>query len=135
MEDSFNVRVNKVFGSLPTPATSRAPADSSSLWCLTDEEIEKREWNRDKGSPVDDDEPKPYPKNLDGFANKSDGRLEFKSSDLLQELQEELDEDDEDDDDDDKELLDGKVVGDYDAEAWDIRTSIGKDCTLDNEVD
>lgn len=126
MEDSFNVRVNKVFGSLPTPAT--APAASSSLWCLTDEEIEKREWNRDKGSPVNDDEPKPYPENLDAFAKISGGGSEeFKTADLLQELEEDEDEDDEDD-------KGGLVERDGEpADVWDVRASIGKDCTLDNE--
>lgn len=113
MEDSFNVRVNKVFGSLP------APEASSSLWCLTDEEIEKREWNRDKGSPVDNDQPKPYPENLDAFANLS-GAGSTSQEDL-----------DDDDDTDDKGLAqrDGES-----ADVWDVRTSIGKDCTLDNEV-
>ncbi|KAL8108944.1 uncharacterized protein LOC141672688 [Apium graveolens] len=124
MEDTFNVRVNKVFGSLPAPET--AP---SSLWCLTDEEIEKREWNRDKGSPVNDDEPKPYPRNLDAFSNISGSGSEIKTSDLLQELEEELD-DDEDDENDDK----GFVERDGESsDVWDVRASIGKDCTLDNE--
>lgn len=117
MEDSFNVRVNKVFGSLPTPAAS------SSLWCLTDEEIEKREWNRDKGSPVNDDEPKPYPENLDAFANISKGGSEFKTS-----LE---DEDDEEDENDKAGLVERD---DEPADVWDVRASIGKDCTLDNEV-
>lgn len=128
MEDSFNVRVNKVFGSLPTPAT--APEASSSLWCLTDEEIEKREWNRDKGSPVDNDDPKPYPENLDAFANLSGAGSELKTSHLLQELQEELDDDD-DDENGDKGLIDRDGES---ADVWDVRTSIGKDSTLDNEV-
>ncbi|GFS34386.1 hypothetical protein Acr_00g0033730 [Actinidia rufa] len=67
MEDSFRVRVDKAFGSLSSPSPSPSPSPSlSSLWCLTDKEIERREWSRERDGP-DEAEPRPYPPNLDGF--------------------------------------------------------------------
>ncbi|KAF9604871.1 hypothetical protein IFM89_011153 [Coptis chinensis] len=46
MEESFSVRVDKVFGSLSKPV------ESSSLWSLTDQEIRKKEWNRERGVDI-----------------------------------------------------------------------------------
>ncbi|KAL5716449.1 hypothetical protein ACHQM5_018137 [Ranunculus cassubicifolius] len=40
MEDSFKVKVDKAFSSL-------APDSTSSLWSLTDEEAEKKQWNHE----------------------------------------------------------------------------------------
>ncbi|KAK4344770.1 hypothetical protein RND71_034946 [Anisodus tanguticus] len=65
MDDSFRVRVDKVFGSL-TVGTSNL---SSPLWCLTDDEIDKREWNRE-GELLDFDS-KPCPPHIDGFFAKT----------------------------------------------------------------
>jgi len=62
MEDSFKVRVERAFGSLSSPCS--APL-SSSLWCLTDEELEKRPWNRESESPADDDDEDPFPLDID----------------------------------------------------------------------
>lgn len=62
MEDSFKVRVETAFGSLSSPFS--VPL-SSSLWCLTDEELEKRPWNRESESPADDDDEDPFPLDMD----------------------------------------------------------------------
>ena len=100
MEDSFKVRVDKVFGSLNSSSSSSL----SSLWCLTDDEIERRQWNRDKTIPQP--------------------QLEKDLQDL-------------DDDDDDKDLQgseSSKKPDDYNDEEWEIKSSIGRDSTLDYEV-
>ncbi|WJX82500.1 hypothetical protein P8452_65250 [Trifolium repens] len=52
MEDSFRVRVEKAFGSLPIPS-------SASLWSLSEDEINNN--NRPNPKPKPDSEPKPYP--------------------------------------------------------------------------
>lgn len=48
MEDSFRVRVEKAFGSLPIPS-------SASLWSLSEDEI------NNKPKPKPESQPKPYP--------------------------------------------------------------------------
>jgi hypothetical protein len=52
MEDSFRVRVEKAFGSLPIPS-------SASLWSLSEDEINNN--NRPNPKPKPESEPKPYP--------------------------------------------------------------------------
>lgn len=107
MEESFSVRVGKTFDILAAGASS--PARLSSLWSLTGEEIEKREWNRDKGSP------EPQLKDDD-----DDFELEKDLLDL---------------DDDDVEEEDEKPKpDDYNEEQWEIKNCIGLDSTLDHEV-
>lgn len=111
MDDSFRVRVDKVFGSLSSTSN-----DLTSLWCLTDDEIVKREWNRDIPSrELLDFDSKPSPPNIDGFFAKPQQTLDFPK--LLQS---------------DVEMLsDGEEQDDNDQ--FDIRSCIGLDCTLDYE--
>ncbi|KAL3526247.1 hypothetical protein ACH5RR_010903 [Cinchona calisaya] len=94
MEDTFRVRVDKVFGSLTSSSSSDifTPSSSSSLWSLSNEEIERKEWKRH--SPPDQ---QPTPLQL--------------HSDL-------------------QELNDQQITQEQD---WDIRSTIGLDCTLDFE--
>ncbi|PON50483.1 tumor suppressing sub-chromosomal transferable candidate [Trema orientale] len=120
MEDSFKVRVNKIFGSLNSSSSLSAtsPSSLSSVWSLTDDEIERREWNRDKPTP----QPQPQPQSTlqpDALALEKD----------LQDL----------DDDDDLDLqgpgsptLPAKP-DDYNDEEWHVKSSIGLDPTLDYE--
>ncbi|XP_057485372.1 uncharacterized protein LOC130771725 [Actinidia eriantha] len=104
MDDSFRARVQKAFGSLSA---------SQSPWSLADGEVEKREWNRSRNQ---DDDVKPT------CASSFNGGLE----DELEDLDEESDDDDDDED--------GGEYGDGDdRDEWEIRSSIGMDCTLDNE--
>lgn len=143
-EDSFKLRVNKIFGSLSSSSsssTSAAPSSSSalsSLWSLTDDEIEKREWDRDKGSP--EPESTPYPPNLDGFFSKQQHRRTVVSDDKSLKFSAEIEEDLEDLDDEVDDDADGDVSkqpakpDDHDDEEWQIRSSVGLDCTLDYEV-
>ncbi|XP_060195819.1 uncharacterized protein LOC132625062 [Lycium barbarum] len=66
MDDSFSVRVDKVFGSLT------ATSNLTSLWSLTDDEIAKREWDRDAPSrELLDFDSKPCPPHIDGFFAKT----------------------------------------------------------------
>lgn len=60
MEDNFRVRVDKVFGALTATAASHR-----SLWSLTDEEVEKKEWNRERGR-----EDNPSSSSSNGFFSK-----------------------------------------------------------------
>ncbi|GFZ21006.1 hypothetical protein Acr_29g0001680 [Actinidia rufa] len=107
MDDSFRARVQKAFGSLSA---------SQSPWSLADGEVEKREWNRSRNQ---DDDVKPT------CASSFNGGLE----DELEDIGEENDDDDDDDDDEDG----GKYGDGDDKDEWEIRSSIGRDCTLDNE--
>ncbi|KAJ7971783.1 Tumor suppressing sub-chromosomal transferable candidate [Quillaja saponaria] len=121
MEDSFSVRVDKIFGSL---ASSSTPSSSvSSLWSLTDEEIEKRKWNRSMDTPESESNSHPL------FEAKG---FEECSSSLQDEVEEDL-EDLEDDVDDAEGSRMLSKPDDYDDEAWEIKSSIGRDCTLDFE--
>lgn len=111
MDESFRVRVDKVFGSLTETS------NLSSLWCLTDDEIEKREWNRDTPSrELVDFDSKPCPPHIDGFFSKSPQTLDFPKQ-----LQSDL-----------EQLGDGQEPDDDNE--LDIRSGIGLDCTLDYEV-
>ncbi|XP_057481163.1 uncharacterized protein LOC130768182 [Actinidia eriantha] len=124
MEDSFRVRVDKAFGSLSSP--SRSPS-LSSLWCLTDKEIERREWSRERDGP-DEAEPRPYPPNLDGFfANQQNLSSSSSSSQSSKTV------DLQDDDNNDSDVKVRLRQPHLDDEEWDIRSSIGLDSTLDLE--
>jgi hypothetical protein len=130
MEDSFKVRVDKTFGSLSFSSSAvqtQQPSSSlSSLWCLTDEEIERNQWNRDhKDSPETESQPQPYfiPERLD------DKNL---NSEIGKDL---VDLDDEDEEDEVESSRASKLKPeDCDDEEWDIKKSIGLDRTLDYEV-
>ncbi|XP_009378049.2 LOW QUALITY PROTEIN: uncharacterized protein LOC103966596 [Pyrus x bretschneideri] len=142
MEDTFNVRVGKIFGSLPVSSPSPSSSSGqqsclSSLWSLTDEEIERREWNRDKGSPEPEPEAEPLP-----FYSKSNSRSKNDFSDDLEKDLLDLDDDVEDEDEGGEEqeasgsssqpATKDKPDG-YNEEEWEIKSSIGRDCTLDFE--
>lgn len=127
MDDgSFRARVHKVFGSLSSsPSPSMSPA-LKPLWSLTDEEVEKREWNRSKGK---DDDETICSSSFDGlFKRNRNARPKGFGEDLSG---------DEDGNreglDDDNEDLSGDEDGDT-ADVREIRSSIGLDSTLDNEV-
>ncbi|KAJ9563925.1 hypothetical protein OSB04_009085 [Centaurea solstitialis] len=62
-DDSFKDRVDKVFGSLSSSSSSTTP------WSLSGAEVERREWNRDKGHHRDDDQT-PVSSSFNNFFNK-----------------------------------------------------------------
>ncbi|KAH7518969.1 hypothetical protein FEM48_Zijuj09G0227900 [Ziziphus jujuba var. spinosa] len=134
MEDTFRVRVDKIFGSLTS--SSAIPSRSvSSLWCLTDEEIERREWNRDKESPEPQPDPGTYPSFLE---NCGKGFVRDSKDDYDVEVEKDLEDLDDDVEDDDLQQLGGSSSksgkpDDYGEEEWEIKSSIGLDCTLDYE--
>ena len=107
MDNSFRDRVQKAFGSLSA---------SQSPWSLADGEVEKREWNRSRALDDDGEGEPPY-------SSSFNGGLEVEIEDLGEE-----------NDDDDDEENGGKFGDGADRDEWEIRSSIGMDCTLDNEV-
>lgn len=132
MEESFKVRVDKIFGSLASsssPATTET-TPSSSLWSLTDEEIERREWVRDKTIPESELELEPV------FGNHGKGpEKEMSPVDLRDELEKDLEDLDDDDveEEDEPRRRQSNKPDDYDEEQWNIKSGIGQDCTLDYE--
>lgn len=134
MEESFKVRVDKIFGSLASSSSSSSSATtettpSSSLWSLTDEEIERREWVRDKTIPESELEPV--------FGNHGKGsEKEMSPVDLKDELEKDLEDLDDDDveEEDEPRRRQSNKPDDYDEEQWNIKSGIGQDCTLDYEV-
>ncbi|XP_021762456.1 uncharacterized protein LOC110727203 [Chenopodium quinoa] len=159
MEDSFRVRVDKTFGSLSS--SSSPPSSSltltSSLWCLTDEEIQKRQWppESDASIPTEEDDVNAavndafLPTNVDKFFFAAKGKSmpseqnpspNLNPNDLGcgKELKEDLNELDNNGGEGSSENMalsqcNEDVGGDDDE--LDVRNSIGKDCTLDFEAE
>lgn len=132
MEDSFRVRVDKTFGTLGTDAPSSVGVNPS-LWSLTDEEIERREWIRNKGEDVVESEP-----SIGGNQLDSDLRD-------LSDVEEEGEDGEQEEDEQEDEAIDFRSkkrqrnnnTGDEATsveEYLDVRSNIGRDCTLDYEV-
>ncbi|XP_023749284.1 uncharacterized protein LOC111897558 isoform X2 [Lactuca sativa] len=135
MEDSFKVRVDRAFGSLEASSSSTIKSTSSSLsslWCLTDEEIKRNEWIQDKitvHKDKDDEHihrlktPKIYSSFLQGLlAEPSTSHQDLESD--IQELEDEEDE---------EQQPPLSKPDDHSNDDWNIRSSVGMDCTLDNE--
>ena len=128
MEDSFRVRVDRIFGSLASSSNSTSSSSSlTSLWSLTDADIQKKEWNRSKGSP--EPEPETEPQIYRGRGDRKN-RSGFRDG-----LEKDLEDIDEEEDEDVELKSRGPLKpDDYDDEQWEIKSSIGRDCTLDYEV-
>ncbi|XXG47122.1 hypothetical protein AAC387_Pa02g1819 [Persea americana] len=150
MEDSFNCRVDKIFGSLLGSSSSSSSSSSSCPWTLSDAEIERKQWNRDKGDS--DLSPDTYQQRtpsssssssvFNGFfsseqINNNNNRKPSGSKKPIEDDLEDLDDDDDDDDDDvdedEKEKERDRPEEDCDKEELEIRNGIGTDCTLDYE--
>ncbi|XP_041014342.1 dentin matrix acidic phosphoprotein 1 [Juglans microcarpa x Juglans regia] len=124
MDDSFRLRVEKVFGSL---ASSKPSALQSSIWSLTDDEVERREWRR--GTDTSDRDDTPCAASFDDFAKeKRASRRKFRRG-----LEEDPDDLNDHEDDGDEKPDRSFRGGDEESEEWEIRSSIGLDPTLDNE--
>ncbi|XP_043703513.1 uncharacterized protein LOC122653661 [Telopea speciosissima] len=129
MEDSFRVRVDRAFGSLAVSSSS--PSSMCSVWSLTDDEVERKEWNR--GTDNLDREEIPCSSSFTGFFGKDRKTSQKESKNIRKEFRKDLE--DLDDGDEDEQRGSGQSAdrdGHY-QEEWEIRSSIGLDCTLDNE--
>ncbi|XP_008449996.2 uncharacterized protein LOC103491712 [Cucumis melo] len=133
MDDSFKVRVDRIFGSLSSSSTassSSSPFNSSlsSLWSLTDDEIERREWIKGKEEeqpPESDLEPTSF---FDGRTKVNERNL-FGFRDDFEDDLDDLDENPKSNGSSSK----FPKPDDYGGEEWEIKSSIGRDCTLDYE--
>ncbi|KAK8945053.1 hypothetical protein KSP39_PZI007550 [Platanthera zijinensis] len=134
MEDSFELRVKRLFGSQLFQSVPGSSFPSSS-WSVVDGEVERREWNRERGLGPDRSEDPCSSDFADGgcFAKKRRSRRSS-TGDF------ELDFDELDDDidaaegrrDDEEEEEEGRGE-EVDGDVTEIRSSIGLDPTLDNE--
>ncbi|KAL0647979.1 hypothetical protein Bca4012_046270 [Brassica carinata] len=105
MEESFRVRIDKVFGSLSSSTDASSSSSLNSLWCLTDEEIDRSDRCGEK--VASDSEPQPsFPENdpEDLTVDEDEGRSTV-----------------------------SQKPDDYNDEEWEIKSSIGMDTTLDME--
>ncbi|KAJ8759403.1 hypothetical protein K2173_006923 [Erythroxylum novogranatense] len=124
-DGSFRLRVEKVFGSL----TSSSPQPSSlqsTLWSISDDEVQRKQWKRDTTSSASDREHMPCASSFDELAK--DRRRSFR-----REMKHDRDELDDRDDDDDEESGSERRRVEAALDEWEIRSSIGLDSTLDNE--
>lgn len=120
-DDSFRVRVKKIFGSLTSSSSQRPSSLQSTLWSLTDDEVERREWRRgDTGSSDRDEIP---------CSSSFDELIRDRRRSFRRELQHDLD-----DGEHESNTLRSRRMGTDGLDEWDIRSSIGLDRTLDNEV-
>ncbi|XP_008811925.1 uncharacterized protein LOC103722949 [Phoenix dactylifera] len=129
MDESFEVRVKRLFGSrlFDSVPGSSFPASS---WSVSDGEVARSEWNRERGAGHDRDETPCSSAFAEGgcFAKK------LKNARYPKKDQFEDDLDELDDGDDDGGGGGGEDGGDdVDREEREIRSSIGMDPTLDNE--
>ncbi|KAM7251723.1 hypothetical protein ACFE04_023606 [Oxalis oulophora] len=111
MEGSFRDRVDKTFASILPPSSSSS-SSMSSLWSLTVDEIEPT---------------------LETELERRDDPLFAPRDNMEKDLEEFDDEDDEIEEDEDKENKAIIKPEDYNDEEWEIKSSIGLDCTLDYE--
>ncbi|XVE67607.1 hypothetical protein DITRI_Ditri09bG0001500 [Diplodiscus trichospermus] len=121
MEHSFNVRVHKAFAlpaSYSSPSSNSKSQSLSSLWSLTDDEIDRREWNLHKGSPQPED---------GYFDNFPQNKY---ASNFCAELEKDLYDLDDKDVEEEARPSSSKPE-DYNDEDWEIKSSIGMDSTLD----
>lgn len=130
MDDSFGLRVKNVFGSL---GSSQSSSPRSSLWSITDNEVERKQWRRCPDTTRRDETP--CSSSFDEFIKK-DRRISRRRKFGKEVEDDELEGVDEGDDEDGDEGLDDGPYrrGQDGQDEWSIRSSIGLDCTLDYEV-
>ncbi|KAL0287383.1 UNVERIFIED_CONTAM: hypothetical protein Sangu_2695800 [Sesamum angustifolium] len=131
MEDSFRVRVDKAFGALGG-STPSSVGVSPSLWSLTDEEIQRREWNRRKEEAEEGDD------GVESGSSVVRNQLDSDLQDLSDCEEEEEEEEEEDDEGVDGEKKKRRRNNSSSAETsvdeyLDVQSNIGRDCTLDYE--
>ncbi|KAL0446600.1 UNVERIFIED_CONTAM: hypothetical protein Slati_1787900 [Sesamum latifolium] len=130
MEDSFRVRVDKAFGALGG-STPSSVGVSPSLWSLTDEEIERREWNRHKEEAEERDDV------VESGSSVVRNQLDSDLQDLSDYEEEEEEEEDEGVDGEKKKRRRNNSSSGAETsvdEYLDVQSNIGRDCTLDYEI-
>ncbi|KAE8730307.1 ARF GTPase-activating protein [Hibiscus syriacus] len=128
MDDTFKLRVQKVFGSLQSShSSSQQQQQRPLLWSLSDDEVERREWRRESAA---DREDTLCSSSFDEFLKEE---RKYRSG-RRKELEDDFDNDDEDGDDDDRGLSQSRSrkIDDH-GDELEIRSYIGMDSTLDNE--
>ncbi|XP_039040104.1 RNA polymerase-associated protein LEO1-like [Hibiscus syriacus] len=125
MDDSFKLRVQKLFGSLQSSHSSSQQQQRPPLWSLSDDEIERREWRRE--STVDREDIL-CSSSFDQFLKEE---RKYRSG-RRKELEDDLDNDDGDGDDRGSSQSRSRKIDDH-GDELDIRSYIGMDSTLDNE--
>ncbi|KAL7149717.1 hypothetical protein ABFS83_05G059700 [Erythranthe nasuta] len=131
MEDSFRVRVDKTFGTLGGNTASSAGV-SPSLWSLTDEEIERREWILNNKEEAEGGESGPSDRLIQLDADLINDLSDCEEDEQEAEAEEEEEEEEEEEDD---AIAPNSVASAETAvdEYLDVRSNIGRDCTLDYE--
>ncbi|GMJ13101.1 hypothetical protein like AT5G13970 [Hibiscus trionum] len=126
MDDSFKLRVQKIFGSLQSSHSSSQPQQRSPLWSLSDEEVERRKWRRESAA---DREDTLCSSSFDEFLKEE---RKYRSG-RRKELEDDLDNDDVDNEDDrGSNQSRSREIDEY-GDELEIRSYIGMDSTLDNE--
>uniref|UniRef100_A0A7C9AFH8 Uncharacterized protein n=1 Tax=Opuntia streptacantha TaxID=393608 RepID=A0A7C9AFH8_OPUST len=120
-DEAFSERVKKTFGSLFASLQPSPSSLSNPLWSLTDAEVEKKEWRRDKDTSARDSTP--CSSSFDDFLSQARKNSRNNLRNYRKELEDDLQDLDDGDGEDDK----------RDLNDWDVRSSIGMDSTLDNE--
>ncbi|KAI3882594.1 hypothetical protein MKW92_051846 [Papaver armeniacum] len=141
MDDSFRVRVDKIFGGLDGPGGSKSTDSIRSLWSLSDAEVEKKEWR--KQHPPEEEEEIIPSSFQQSFIAKNNNKKKIKNGfgDFDDDLFDfdDLEDDGEEEEDGDKEnpgsssRQGSNGGGGDDDDDWEIRASMGLDSTLDNE--
>ncbi|CAH2072803.1 unnamed protein product [Thlaspi arvense] len=114
MEESFRVRIDKIFGSLSS--SSASPSSLSNLWCLAEDEIDRNE--QSGGKEVSGS----------GFRSSQFDSKSFPDVPRQETEPEELSVDG-----GEGESSVSQKPNDYNDEEWEIKSSIGMDTTLDME--
>ncbi|KAJ0988737.1 hypothetical protein J5N97_007093 [Dioscorea zingiberensis] len=119
MDESFEVRVKRLFGSQLFEAVPKSAFPSSS-WSVASGEVERREWNRERGvDPEREDIPCASAFDEGGCFSKKSRAGRVRKEDFESDLDD---------------LDDGEEEGKGEnAEEREIRSSVGLDPTLDNE--
>ncbi|MBA0711744.1 hypothetical protein Golax_010893 [Gossypium laxum] len=127
MDDTFKLRVEKIFGSLQSSQSS-SQQQRPPLWSLSDDEVERREWRRESAA---DREDTLCSSSFDEFLKEE---RKYRSG-RRKETEDDLDNDDDDDDDDNdggSSQSHSRKIDEY-GDEWEIRSCLGMDSTLDNE--
>ncbi|CAA6660050.1 unnamed protein product [Spirodela intermedia] len=128
MEDSFKARVERLFGSHLFETVPRSSFPDTS-WSVVEGEVEKKEWNRERGEARPGREETPLASTFDECFAKSSARSRKSKRRRFEDDIEDI----EDAEDEEKAEAGEEDGDDVDREERDIRSSIGLDSTLDYE--